>query len=358
MNVSTTEPRAGLGGTGFLVLLALAAVHLGIAFAALGSLLADAVQTDPGQVANLIMSLSTMAIGAVFGGAVAGHLAVVAAAHGQSPRFARLPRILLAAWGGAAVGLIAAAVAYATFSSTPAVAAIIAGVAGVSSVLGSLLAAPRHDSVVAASLIATGVLLVLMFLRGWFRSDLADLLLRDGDAYRWISILAGVAAGVGVGLTAYAALRRRRATVGLYGYLAAGAAPGALWVISEISVRVGGAALLSTTDEIDALSDLMLGQSLDAQLNGGLAALFAGATTAVLAFGMLANGKPVSRGKAKQTAEKQSAKAGPDVKPDKAKQNGKAEAAKAARPRQKQTEDADKPAETVDAEPSESKASD
>lgn len=294
VKLSKTTTRAGLGKTGALILQALVAAHLAIAFVALHNLLADAVRTDPGQVASLVMSLSTMALGAIFAGAVCGHLAVVSSTDSGSARLQRLPRWLPAAVGGAGAGLLAGAAGYLTFSGSPTVAAIVAGVAAASAVLGGLLAAPRHDSVVAAGLIATAILLGFMFLRGWFHSDLAELLLQDGSAYRWISVASGVTAGVAVGLTAYLVLRRRRSPAGLYGYLAAGAAPGVLWVLSEVMVRVGGAALLSTTDEVDELSNLMLSQSLDAQLNGGLATLFTGATTAVLAFGLLAGARPAT----------------------------------------------------------------
>jgi hypothetical protein len=291
VNVKKSAPRSS-DGTWALVLLAVAAVWLGLSFRSMNAFLAAQVEADPGSVPNLVMSLSATVIGAVFAGAVAGHLVTVLPMRWLSG----LPRLVTAAGGGVLVGLVAAAAGYSTFAATPAVAAIVAGVAGLSALLGGCAAAPKNTDAVAAGLAATVVLLAFMFLRGWFDEDLLNLLTRQPDTYRWIGIAGGVVAGMCAGLTAYALLRRRRSATKLSGYLLAGAAPGALWLLSEIAIRIAAAFLVNTTSQIDQLSDLLMGQTLEAQLNGSLATLFAGGTTAVLAFGMLLpKKKPVNR---------------------------------------------------------------
>lgn len=301
MSVKKSGSEAPSGGIWAVVLLAIAALWLGLSFQSMNAFLAKEVQNNPGAMPNLIMSLSATVIGAVFAGAVAGHLATIV-----SSRWLRqLPRIVAAAIGGVIVGLVAAALGYLTFSATPAVAAIVSGVAGIAAVLGGCLAAAKSTNVVAAGLSATVVLLAFMFLRGWFDDDLMNLLTRQPDTYRWIGIATGLVAGLFTGLTAFITLRRRRGGTKLYGHLVAGAAPGALWLLSEIGVRIAGALLLGTTGEIDQLSTLLMGQTLEAQLNGSLATLFAGGTTAVLAFGLLL--QPADGGKKKPAVPAQTA---------------------------------------------------
>src|SRR5690606_34253635 len=158
--------------------------------------------------------------GSVFGGTAAGHLA-----RSSGLGFlTRLPRLATGAAAGMLVGVGAAALAYNTFSSSPAVAAIVAGVAGISAIIGGCLAAPRNTDAVLAGLCGTVVVLVTMFLRGWFSEEISAIM--SPNSYRWIGIVSGLVLGVVVGLTAVLVLRLRAPGTPLSGFLAAGAAPG------------------------------------------------------------------------------------------------------------------------------------
>ncbi|CAM3336246.1 hypothetical protein [Stackebrandtia soli] len=252
----------------------------------LRTLLGESVTADPSRVVPLIISLSSMVIGVVFAGAVCG---LMAASWARGP-LAGLPRPVTATVGGVVLGVAAATCGYLVFAGAGAIPIIVAGVAGISGLIGGLLAAPPKGAVIAAGLIGTAALLVFLFLRGWFMTDLLDLLVRTPDTFRWIGIIGGVVAGMLAGLASYLYLRRRNAGTGLYGFMLGGALPGILWLLSEVATRIAGAVLLSYAGQPQLADSLYLGQAGDAQLNGSLAALFTGATTAILAFGLLDGG--------------------------------------------------------------------
>ena len=265
------------------MLLLVAFAWLGLSLQGMSAFLAADIRDNPGAVPTLVMSLSATIIGSAFLGSVCAHLATGA----PWGWIRRIHPLVTGGVTGILAGALAAAVNYAVFSATPTIATIVAGTAGCCALIGALLASRRTRPTVFAGLVATLVLLVLMFLRGWFDNALLNLLTRTPDTYRWVGIAAGVIAGICVGLTAFTVLRRCNPDAKLYTHLGAGALPGLLWLVSEIGVRVAAAMLMGTTQEADELSIFAMRHSLDAQLNGCLAALFAGATTAVLAFGLL-----------------------------------------------------------------------
>jgi hypothetical protein len=315
--VNATKParRSSSGVIANIVLLVIAALWLVGSFQALRVLVAGSLRTQPESVANLIMSLSGTIAGAVFGGAAAGYLARSA----KVRPFTAMSRHVCALSGGVVVGLVTAGLSFYTFGATPAVATIVAGVAGCAAVIGSLFAAAKNRDIVFAGLVGTLLVFVVMFLRGWFGGLVNSLYHSNPDAYRWIAIAAGLVIGLCVGLCGYLVLRRLQPKTSLYGFLAAGAAPGALWMFSEIATRIAAALLVANTAEPDVLSGLMMDQSLQAQLDGSMAALFAGATTTVLAFGLLApkadaKAKAAKRGTAVPAQKSKAKKTAPDAK--------------------------------------------
>lgn len=281
VNATTTDRRSRPAGILGLVLLAIAAAWLVVSFLSLRALVAGVVEANPAAIATLITSLSGAIIGAVFGGTAAGHLART-----SRLRFlTRLPRLATGAAAGVIVGLAAAGLAYYTFNNTPAVAAIVAGVIGIAAIVGGCLAAPRNSDAVFAGLCGTVVVLLAMFARGWFSEEIGAMM--TVNSYRWIGIAFGLLLGALVGITVVAVLRKREPKSTLSGYLVAGIAPGALWLVAEIATKVAGGLMAAKGIEPDPLSEIGMRLSLEAQLNGSLTTLFTGGTTAVLAFGIL-----------------------------------------------------------------------
>ncbi|MFD0556038.1 hypothetical protein FB566_1261 [Stackebrandtia endophytica] len=287
MKASKTETVSPPGSAITLILFAVAATWLALQLLALRTLVAGAVKVDPSEVANLILGLSGLVVGIVFAGGVAGM-----AMRNFGPKalgfLANLPRIVTSVLGGLGVAIVMAVATYFTFAETPGLGMLIGGVAGVSGLLGGCLASIRSIHLATAGLTGTAVLLAVFFLRGYFTPELLAGLGRGISAYRTLAIVGGLVAGLCVGLAAFIYLRRRAPQTGLYGYLGAGAAPGVLWLISEIITQITASQLTGPAGEgqidLDALSLQISAQS---QFNGGLAALFTGATTAVLAFGLL-----------------------------------------------------------------------
>ncbi|MGH8879530.1 MAG: hypothetical protein ACRD0P_19640 [Stackebrandtia sp.] len=302
MNATTSARRSRPAVVANLVLLAVAAAWLIVSFLSLRVLVAGVVEASPAAIATLITSLSGAIIGAVYAGTCAGHLART-----SGPRFlSRLPRLVTGSAAGVIVGIATAALSFYTFGGTPSVATIVAGVAGISAIVGGCLAAPRNNDVVFAGMCATVVVLAAMFGRGWFAEQIGNMM--TPDSYLWIGVVFGVVLGMIVGLTALAVLRRRAPRTTLYGYLAAGAAPGALWLVSEVATRIAAGLFVANDIEPDKFSGLGMDLSLAAQLNGSLATLFTGATTAVLAFGILMpsrRSKPARPGSSKAGVPKQ-----------------------------------------------------
>ncbi|ADD41556.1 hypothetical protein Snas_1860 [Stackebrandtia nassauensis DSM 44728] len=281
VNATTTDRRSRPAGIVSLVLLAIAAAWLIVSFLSLRVLVAEVVKADSRAIATLITSMSGAVMGAVFGGTCAGHLARIS----RLGFLTRLPRLVTGAAAGVLVGVAAAGLAYYTFSGTPAVATIVAGVTGIAAIVGGCLAAPRNTDAVFAGLCGTVVVLVVMFARGWFAAEINSMM--TPGSYQWVGIAFGVALGMLVGIAAVLVLRLRAPRTTLSGYLAAGAAPGALWLVSEVATRVAAGLLVAKGIEPDPISNLGMELILEAQLNGSLAALFTGGTTAVLAFGTL-----------------------------------------------------------------------
>ena len=262
-----------------LVLVLFAMAWLGLAFTSLHALPAQQVAEDSSAMPNLIISLSSVVLGSAYAGGCGAFLA--------RGRWYRLPKAAMALTGGAVVAVVVAVVSFLVLSRTPTAGITLAVVTALVALIGALPAVSPSRNVMAAALVAVVVLLLFMFLRGLFQNQLLGMITRDPATYRWIGMAGGLVAGLCAGIAGFVTLRRRRGGTKLYGHLVAGALPGALWLVSEVAIRVAAGVLVADATDIDILSDLLMGQTLEANLNGALATLFAGGTTAVLAFGLL-----------------------------------------------------------------------
>ena len=287
VKASKSQPVPPIGTVAAAVLFAVAAIWLALQLMAMRTLVAGAVLVDPAEVVNLILGLSGLVVGVIFAGGVAG--VAVATGGRDSIGFLRsLPKPLTAVLGGLCVSLVMAVAGYFTFVESPALGLLIGGVAGVAGLLGGSLATIRSSHLVAAGLTGTAVLLVVFFLRGYFTPGILESLGRGISAYRTLTIVGGLVAGICVGVAAYLYLRFHPSRTGLYGYILAGALPGILWLAGELITQVAATQLATPTTEGEINLDVLsLQLSAQSQFDGGLTALFAGATTALLAFGFL-----------------------------------------------------------------------
>lgn len=233
---------------------------------------------DETGVMTLALSLFSPIIIAIFAGAVGGVLA----------SRVKGPRRALAAAGFAAVGLATAGAAYALFSVDAAIALALALVLLGSAVAGGLFSLPRHRLPVVAGLIGTLLLLALMFLRGVLETSQQSLFSDPLDEYGALGTIAPFAAGLACGFAAFLYLRSAKAGTRLYGFLFAGAIPGAIWLVSTIIAQVGVETVLSIgVDEVAVLDEAYLTLAFQWQYNGAMTVLFAGALCSVLAYGFL-----------------------------------------------------------------------
>jgi hypothetical protein len=275
-----TQPgRIALG-----VLGAAAAVSLGGVVYSLYRLTGMADGLDDTGVVLLANSLFSPIIVAAFAGAVAG---VIAA------RALKGPQKALAALGFTVVGLIAAAIAYASFSVDGSIALVLAAVLLGSALIGGLFSLPGRSVTVVAGLNAALLLLAFMFARGLFEAASSVSLFSDPlDQYGALGTVIPFVAGLACGLCAFLYLRNKKAGVKLLGHLLAGALPGAIWLVSTIIAQIGVGALLDVgLDEVSPLDSAFLALSFQWQYNGSMTAMFAGAFCAVLAYGLLMPGK-------------------------------------------------------------------
>lgn len=333
VKASKTQPVTPIGTAITVSLFAVAAIWLALQLMAMRTLVAGAVRIDPAEVVNLILGLSGLVVGVVFAGGTAG---VTMATYGRdSIGFLRsLPRPVTAVLGGLCVSVVMATSGYFTFAQTPGLGVLVGGVVGVAGLLGGGLAAIHSSHLVVAGLAGTAVLLVVFFLRGYFTPEILESLGRGINSYRTLTIIGGLIAGICVGITAFLYLHKKASRTGLYGYIAAGAMPGLLWLVSELITQISATQLSTpaTDGQID-LDSLSLQLSAQSQFNGGMTALFAGATTAVLAFGLLTP-QPKRKGSssAKKDVPAKSAKAGKAPKAKQSNRSPKAAGSRKTRP--------------------------
>ena len=281
------------GGWTMSALGVVAAVWVGLQLDGLRNLLRRVVVDDPMGVVQLVIYLSGIIVGSVFAGAVAG---LALRWFGKPGTWgARLPRYAVGAAGGLVVGLAVGGFTFWIFAEKPAVAGLVGGVLAVTAVLGGLVSAVRPPIMVTAGLLGGTVLLAVWFVRGYepVKDALIDLFdfgdsARDQlNAYGWYGLSTALFAGVVAGLVVHVYLRRRGGRLPLFAHLFAGALPGLMWVVAELSVWAVGNQLLSFGGELSFLDETSVSVASESQFNGALAVLFAGAMTALLAVGLL-----------------------------------------------------------------------
>ncbi|MEU4380367.1 hypothetical protein [Micromonospora echinofusca] len=209
-------------------------------------------------------------------------------------------RFLAAIGTGLLVGLAAAFAINLTYADN-ATTNVIAATTAAAATIGGAVAGARSGSVVGAVVAAALGTLIFVVAFSQARDPLFDLF-GSGDgqesllsAAKWVSRTESLLAGLVAGLLAFGYLtlaRRRAARLDAAApaprwpaYLLAGAGPGLLLLVAEVTIRVGGRSLLDLAgalSEADAVAQTSLGTS---RIDNAIWVLFVGALTAMIAFG-------------------------------------------------------------------------
>jgi hypothetical protein len=206
-------------------------------------------------------------------------------------------RFALAIGAGLIIGLLGALTIF-TINTEGWVFAVVAGTVAAAATIGSALGGFRAPHVVSAVCWAALAVFVLGFVLNTrtVQSPLLELLgsgktqASQAGAAQWFTFLQSVLSGLTAGLVGYAVLRRARrrgyvVDVSWPFYAIAGAGPGLLLVVGEGLTRTAGSRVIDLAGQVSTL-ELVVQQMLGgARLNSALIILFAGAVTAIIAFG-------------------------------------------------------------------------
>jgi hypothetical protein len=237
--------------------------------------------------------------GAVSASLVAGAsvgLAVVTLISGRRT-LGSTTRFVIAIVSGLIVGLLGALVIF-TINTEGWVFAVVAGTVAAAATIGSALGGFRARHLVSAVCWAALAVFVLGFVLNTrqVQSPLLSLLgsgktqTSQAGAAQWFTFLQSVLSGLAAGLVGYLVLRRARrrgyvVNVPWPFYAIAGAGPGLLLVVGEILTRTAGSRVINLAGQVSVLELVVQKMLGGARLNSALIILFAGAITAIIAFG-------------------------------------------------------------------------
>ncbi|GAA1798157.1 hypothetical protein GCM10009682_19770 [Luedemannella flava] len=287
----TEAPGARVRTPGGLIVLVLSLLWLAREMWAAHASIARNLSDPAVAISSVALALPGVITAALVSGAAAGLVAALrladwaAAPDGLVARIGR--RVAVTAGAGLLVGFAAAVVILGAYGSGSAVRGLAITTAAAGLIAGAQAAVP---AVIAAAGVA-GLLLVFLSnaVLTIFQSPLKSLF-GAGDtvgsqsaAAGWFSFTSAMVGGLAAGVTAYVYLRRTGAR--WPAYLAAGAAPGLLYVVAEVITRVGGAQLLraaSGFSDWDAFAISYLGEN---RINFALVVGFLGAIVAMVLHG-------------------------------------------------------------------------
>lgn len=186
--------------------------------------------------------------------------------------------------GAVAAGLILIGYGHRSSIVVLAVSVLLAGT------VGGALGALQPVLLVAGGLAGTLVAFVVAFALAVFQDQLLGLLGAGTSpasqlaAASRLALTTSLLGGVGAGVVGFAVLRRgseRRFLV----YLAAGAFPGVVWLLSEAITLTGGAQVYGLVGGLSEADRAILDYTGQSRLNHGLILLFVGAIVALVCFG-------------------------------------------------------------------------
>ncbi|QSB04717.1 hypothetical protein [Natronoglycomyces albus] len=264
---------------------------LSLYIVSLYNMLGAELSVNQGAIVLLALSLSGFFLGGTYAGAVMGLIWAEWQTHSSGP-VSYIPRWLMAMLGALIVAMITCVTVFLLFLGNPGAAGLLSGGLAISILLGGTLGIFRRRTAIAAGLVAFIALLMLMILRGYAMDPIFTLFEQFVEVdrvlgYQMSQMPLNLIGGIACGIVAFAFLRLTRLKANLWTYMVAGAIPGLIWLGAEILNRVVGSMLLNMVTNLHVLDVANRQMALEAQFNGALTVLFAGATTAVLAFGLL-----------------------------------------------------------------------
>jgi MFS family permease len=201
-----------------------------------------------------------------------------------------VPRALSGAIGGAVIAVLTVGGMLAAYHSGSAVAAVAITLAVVS-IGGGALAAVRPTAVVSAGLAGMLAYTVVSFVEAYFRDSLLNLFgagdtvatytAADSRLSLAVSLVTGIVAGVG----AFVFLRSSGLALPWPVYLAAGAVPGLILLLSEAATWIGGLPLRSAIGRYSEFDRFSLAMLQPGRINHDLIVLFVGTVTAIILVG-------------------------------------------------------------------------
>src|SRR6266498_3151971 len=212
-----------------------------------------------------------------------------------------LPTVIAASLlgGGLAVGLAGAALVLMVYGTSDAILVLAAALGG-ASLVGGIVAGVRPARAVAAALAGLLAWFAVGVIQGLFSGRLLNVfgaggtVASRGIASDRLSLAIAVLGGVVAGAAAYAYLRRGQGDESWRWpvYLVAGGGPGLLLLAADLVTIVGGAQLLRAVGSISPFDRAVVAFLSESRIKTGLVVYFAGALTALLAFGRTMGSAP------------------------------------------------------------------
>jgi hypothetical protein len=246
------------------------------------------------------LALPTVIAASLLGGGAVGLAAVALLTRRAPAAAARWPvRYGAGLAGGLAVGLAGAALVLMVYG-TPDAILVLAAALGGASLLGGIMAGVRPARAVAAALAGLLAWFAVGVIQGLFSGHLLNVFgagstaaSQDAASKRlWLAI--AVLGGIVAGAAAYAYLRRAQGDEPWRWpvYLVAGGGPGLLLLAADLVTIVGGAQLLRVVGSISPFDRAVVAFLNESRIKTGLVVFFAGALTALLAFGRTLGSAP------------------------------------------------------------------
>jgi hypothetical protein len=273
-------------------------VIAGLALAWLAATMWSAHATILGSADSVLLALTRAAlclpsliVASLLAGGAVGLLAMERLA-GRIPvlRNRRAGRYVTGVGAATAVGLAAGALVLAGYGTSDPILVLAAAVTS-ASLLGGILAGTQPVPVVGAGLVGLLGWIAVGLLQALLRGRLLSAIGTGSTVASWVlasnrlTLAVAMAGGLVAGVLAYAYLRRARMSPRWPAYLVAGGGAGLLLLVADVVTVVGGAQLLRLAASLSPEDRAVIAYLSESRITTGLVVFFAGALTALIAFG-------------------------------------------------------------------------
>jgi hypothetical protein len=273
-------PLAGLA-------LAWLAATIWLLYRAISTSITDSIAVASAAIA-LPNVVSASLVAGTAAGLAAGNVAARRRAHNTTLRFCA------GVGAGLVTGLLAALVVVGAYEGDASM--ILAGTVAAATTVGGAVAGVRAATVVAAVVAAGLAVFAVVVAVNYLRAPLLSLYgagatpASQENAAGWLAWTVSLGSGLAAGLTVFGYLRvaerrARESALRWPAYMIAGAGPGLLLLVAEVITRVGGGRMLAAANALSEADRAFRSQADSSRITFDLIVLFAGALTAIIAFG-------------------------------------------------------------------------